>query len=436
MTATERLRPWERIFIGVLIVVLLAFGVLTEIRSAFLSRRMGDLGVFLRAGWAVRMGGDELYHVTCDNGWHYNYPPMFAILMTPFADPPRGAEPIVAVPYAWTVAIFYVFSVGCLFWAIHLLASALDPDTVPYSRRWWALRLLAPLPVAVALGTSMGKGQVNTIVLLALCAFLAETIRGRGVRAGLYLSFAIAIKVLPAFLILMPLVRRDLRCFAGIALGLFLSLVALPVAVFGPAKTIEHSRQFVGYVLAPGLSVGQDESRIRELTGVNGTDSQTFVALIHNNLYPISWTRPAEADRPVRLAHWTLAALTTLITLWTFRRRTTAAHEAIFGGSLLALMILVSPASHLHYFAFLVPMAMGMFALTRGSAAYPPPTTLALVFGCGLVMASASLPPLKPLCDKGLAILGLVAWWGLSVTYFRPAAPFAQVAATPLRQAA
>lgn len=436
---TDRLRPWEKAFLGVLAVVLVAFGVLTEIRSAFLARRMGDLGCFLRAGWAIRTGGDELYQVTCDNGWHYNYPPMFAILMAPFADPPRGAEPIAAIPYVWSVAIFYVISVLCLGWAVHLLAGALEPDAVPLGRRWWSLRVLATLPVAVALGTSMGKGQVNTIVLVALCGWLAETIRGRGLRAGLYLSFAIAVKIVPAFLVLLPLVRRDVRCLGGIALGLVLSLAVVPAAVLGPAKTIDLSRQFVGYVIAPGLSVGDDSSRSRELTSVNGTDSQTFRALLHNNIYRVSWARPAEADLPVSLAHWILGAITTLITLWTFRRRGTDADEVIFGGSLLVLMILVSPVSHLHYFAFLVPLAMGIFAATRGDAVYPPVTTLALVYGCALVMASASLPPLKPLCDKGLAIVGVFGWWVLTVTYFRPVAPRAQVhtlPATPVRQAA
>ena len=35
-------------------------------RSAFMQRRMTDLGVYLRAGWAVRSGAD-IYDVTDDN---------------------------------------------------------------------------------------------------------------------------------------------------------------------------------------------------------------------------------------------------------------------------------------------------------------------------------------------------------------------------------
>ena len=75
---------------------LLAFGVLVEIRSAYMRRRMTDLNCYLRAAWAVRQGGADLYHVFDDNGWHYNYPPLFAILLTPLADPPTQDLSVVA----------------------------------------------------------------------------------------------------------------------------------------------------------------------------------------------------------------------------------------------------------------------------------------------------------------------------------------------------
>src|SRR5262249_2322269 len=62
---------WERRGVIVLGVLVVLFGVLVEIRSAFLKRHMGDLGVYLRAAWAVRTGVDP-YQVT-DNDWHYCY---------------------------------------------------------------------------------------------------------------------------------------------------------------------------------------------------------------------------------------------------------------------------------------------------------------------------------------------------------------------------
>ena len=36
--------------------------------------------------------GENLYVVADENGFHYIYPPLLAILLTPFADPPRRAS--------------------------------------------------------------------------------------------------------------------------------------------------------------------------------------------------------------------------------------------------------------------------------------------------------------------------------------------------------
>ena len=82
-----RIERWGTLF---LLFALLLWGVLVQRRSAFLDRHMGDMGVYLRAGYAVLSGGGNLYAITDDNGWHYIYPPFLAILLAPFADPPTG----------------------------------------------------------------------------------------------------------------------------------------------------------------------------------------------------------------------------------------------------------------------------------------------------------------------------------------------------------
>ena len=50
--------------------------------------RQGDQNVFFRAGWSVRQGGADLYEAPDKHGWHYPYPPLFAILMV--LSPHRG----------------------------------------------------------------------------------------------------------------------------------------------------------------------------------------------------------------------------------------------------------------------------------------------------------------------------------------------------------
>ena len=53
--ATKPLGRWEKVGLALFFVILLALGGMVEYRSAFLTRRMGDLDVFLRAAWAVRI---------------------------------------------------------------------------------------------------------------------------------------------------------------------------------------------------------------------------------------------------------------------------------------------------------------------------------------------------------------------------------------------
>src|SRR5207249_4033496 len=65
------------------------------------------------------------YDVTDDNHWHYNYPPLLAVLLAPFADAPAGQPQPLAVPYAASVAIWYAASIVAICLAVHWLATAL-----------------------------------------------------------------------------------------------------------------------------------------------------------------------------------------------------------------------------------------------------------------------------------------------------------------------
>ena len=49
------LAPYPRWLLAGFFVLALLFGVLVELRSVYLQRRMGDLSVFLRTAWAVRV---------------------------------------------------------------------------------------------------------------------------------------------------------------------------------------------------------------------------------------------------------------------------------------------------------------------------------------------------------------------------------------------
>ncbi len=380
------LRRWHRLALGALALAVVVFGVVVEVRSAFLRRPMTDFQVYLRAAWAVRAGTD-VYAVTDDNHWHYHYPLPLAILLTPLADAPPDAAPLVShVPFAVSVALWYALSIACLWFSVHWLARALEETagtpSPPGSRRWWTLRVVPVLVCLPGVVATLVRGQVNLLLLVLLCAMAAAALRGRSWRAGFWLAAAICLKVIPAFLVVYPLWRRDVRWLAGCAVGLVVGLGILPGVVMGPGRTLAYYQEWTNVLIRPALGKGDDQSRAKELIEATATDSQSFVVLMHNALHmrevlqrgkpPLSvglvrWLELERTSRPVqpapatRLAHWVLGGVLTGLTLLACGWRTPDRQRLLLGlGGLVLLMPLLSPVCHMHYFCLAVPLVMGL----------------------------------------------------------------------------
>jgi hypothetical protein len=442
-------KRWNRRGWILLLIPALLFGALVELRSAYLHRRMGDLGVFLRTAWAVRAGQD-IYTVTDNNGFHYHYPPLFAILLLPLADPPPGTEQTWTVPYAVSVAIWYAFSLLCLAIAVHWLAGTLEESGRPgvHETRGQAtgLRLLPVLACLPPVGHTLMRGQVSLLLLLLLCGMARALIRSgswdtslkrkrwtvacaSGLfplrrtlacasgwwagswQAGLWLAGAICLKVIPAFLILYPLQRRDGRCLAGCAVGLVLGLAAIPAAVFGPARTLAYYQEWTHVLLWPALGPGTDQSRAKELIDITATDSQSFQAILHNTLYPNPATRPPKPSSAVRCTHWLVGGFLTIVTLIVGRRRDDGPALIIRFGSLIVIMLLLSPVCHLHYFCLSLPLVMGSLAAVWEGNGLARKGMYAVVVIYGIANALPHFPELQLLRDCGLATYAALLLW-------------------------
>lgn len=413
-------------------IVIVAFGAIVEMRSAFLMHRRTDLDVYLRAAWAVRTGHD-IYAIADEHDWHYHYPPLFAILITPLADPPPGEDRHGTLPFAVSVAIWYTLNIFLVACAVHLLARAFEDtsqfvrDCVgpPGSRGWWSLRIIPVLTCLPGIGATLARSEANLPVLLLLCAMIAQIMRGRSLLAGIFLAGSISLKVFPAFLIVYPLFRRDLRMLGGCAIGLVVFLYLIPSLVFGPRQTVAYWREWNGVLAAPALGPGVDKSRFTELIGVTSTDSQSFQTIIHNTIHLNEVIRLDRGDRSnylargIRIAHWTIGALLTLATLAAggWKRSANALDEALLTGCLLVVMILLSPVCHLHYFALLVPLVMSLLALawhTVGDARLGKRWRwLFAVNAAGTALPH--LPIGQILKDLGLATYVTLVLWGCGV---------------------
>jgi hypothetical protein len=372
----NRLLDRERAGLVAIGLMIAAFGWVVETRSALQDSRKTDFGVYARTAWAVRAGGD-IYSVADDNNWHYCYPPPFAVLMTPLADPPAGADRTGYLPFWASVAIWYVFGLGCSAFALDRFASAVLPGEPRWSRRWWYARTL-PLYICVGgVGYTMSRGQVNLLVIAMLAGMFAWLAENRRFRAGLWLGAAVCLKVIPGFLGLFLLLRRDGRAAFGATAAVAIGLFVIPSAVWGPRDAVDLNLRMLNGVIAPGAGADGDQTRADELTNDVATDSQSFRAAIHNWRYPDRATRPAASSRETGLAHWAISGGLTLATVVVAMRRSprggfrsmTAADQLVLFGGLVALMLVVTPVSHMHYYAYGLPLVCGLWL--KGMAQLP-----------------------------------------------------------------
>jgi alpha-1,2-mannosyltransferase len=414
---------WERhaLFLG--FAALLAFSIVVEIRSAFSNRPHTDLQVYLRAAWAVRTG-EDLYGITDSNGWHFHYPPLLAIFLTPLADPTPGTANEGTAPFAVSVAVWYWFSVACLAWGVHTLCRALEQTSAdpavrlqpPACERWRAVRFLPVLVCLIPIGQTLARGQVNLLLFALLCGFIAAVVRGRRFQAGVWLAGAICLKIIPAFLLIYPLWKRDWRGLAGCSLGLVIGLGVIPSAILGPQRTLSYFEEWTDVLLRPALGKGDDHSRATELINVTATDSQAPVALLHNALYPDPNTRPKEASDGVRWGHRLIAVLLTVLTLLAsgWSRQIDPRREALTLGALIIVMILASPVCHLHYFCLTLPLVIGIFATRMENVRAGRGIYALLLLGAANILCTILpvMPGMQIFRDHGSATTGALLIWG------------------------
>jgi hypothetical protein len=398
--------------------IALAFGAVVMFRSAFLHKRYSDLAVFLRAAWAVSQGLD-LYAITDDKGLFYHYPPLLAILLIPLADPPGSAR----VVFALKAGLWYFLSVAVLLLAVHGLACALEKTSPILARQnatnrrrwWWALRLVPVLACLPHIGHVLGLGQVNTLWLALLCGMAAALLRKRSWRAGLFLAGAICLKVVPAFLLLYPLWRRDVRCLAGCAAGLFVGLAAIPVAALGPQRAWDSGHRWAEVLLKPALGLGGDQARQKDLLDITATHNQGLVTLFHDTLHLTDNPRPPQAAAATRLAGMAVGGLLTLVTLLAagWRRTESPTAPVLFLGALTLNMLLLSPAGHAHYIALIIPLMMGILvALWERAGASYWDGRLLLLFAVNLLTSGVPLIVCwNVLYDVGVPMQGALVYW-------------------------
>ena len=286
-----------------------------------------------------------------------------------------------------------------------------------------------------AIGQAQSRGQVNLLVAFFLCCVAASTLKGRRLRAGLWLSAAICVKVIPVLLLAFPLWRRDWRMLSGSAVGLLVGLVLVPLVVLGPGRTAASYKTYYHETIIAGITGDTGGSRGVELTGIRSTDSNSPMVVIHNLMYPDRNSRPDVADPGVRASHWTIAFIMLATTLlasgwkgrWYSGKVDATIAEVCFFSAFIPLMFVTSPVFHPHYVSMAVVPVMVLLVILWGRYSYGriPPRWKAVFWFIALshILTSIDMGPFWYLRFFGLVLLSTVTLWAATLIAARQTAP-------------
>lgn len=306
-----------------------------------------DLQVYVYAVHDMLAGRDIFATTTPLWGLYFIYPPIAAVLMIPLAFGPYAFWQVV-----WTLGL------------VGAQQSVLRRCGVP---RGWKLALVGVVVVLAVepLRTTLGYGQVNTLLMAMVVADLLPSVPGRTeerrrLPAGVLIGLAAAIKLTPALFVVFALIlgKRRLAVTAMISFVVFTG---------------------IGAVLLP-------HQTFTFFTGLSGGDTRTASPLYVGNQSLLGvFFRLGDSSRTTTLLGLGVAAVVALLGAfvaahwWRRQRR-------VFALALVGLCTcLASPLSWTHHYVWIV--LLGLAVLRPGL-----PRWVRLLGGAWVVWVSVCLP--------------------------------------------
>jgi hypothetical protein len=399
---TERLnRRW--FWWAAVLIVMTVWG-LTDVRHraqtdpAHPGSHRSDFTVYTTAGTAMFHGQDP-YTVTNPRGWHYLYPPLFAILVAPLA----------VLNTQWQGVVWYAISLltlwGCYAESRHIWQWLQGENFSSTARGnsgdlqvaqnlpmpsyiFWLAGATVLLPVL----NCLQRGQVGILITYLLllgfrCVLTSRTWRGSFV-AGLVLALPVVIKLIPA----LPVVflcglllaaaaahrwpdmatERALGALLGSAFGLLLYLWIIPSAAIGMSANAQHLNTWAATVLfnhdgKPEDEIGVHAKRNQSLANavyrLGNWTAHVFGGAQDDQLIDTTTTRNATMTMDAAWAQWgvRLMQIGFLAMLlaggWVAARRDDAWMTAAVFGLACVLIQAISPVFRGHYFMLWLPAA-------------------------------------------------------------------------------
>ncbi len=353
-----------------------------------------DIDIYQMGGQAWLDGhplyrGEVLFHTPIGLNLPFTYPPLAAILFSPFAwlHMPAASVAITLLTLALLMVSTMIVLTRLDVWE----TSAVLPGPRWLRRLWLTVLIVAPAAIWLEpIDSNFAFGQINVVLMTLVIAdcFPRRTPWPRGVLLGL----GIALKLTPAVFLLYLVLRRDNRA----------ALTAL--ASFAAATA-------VGFALAWG------DSWEYWTRTVHHTDRIGAAALNTDQNIAGGLARLGLGEHE-RFALWVAASLLVLaLTVWA-KRRVLRAGEPTLAIICVALFgLVVSPVSWSHHWVWMLPAVLvtGALAWRRRNAA------LAAIGAAGVALMAWTPIDLLPKHHETTA-----AWWrqlaGMSYVWWALAA--------------
>ena len=348
---------FQRKWLGILLVLGLAWGVgiSTFYRGAVSPKQRTDLTVFLSAGRMIAEGrAGHIYGIENVRHWHYNYPPILAVLLAPFSKWPLGA----------TVSLAYLLSVVCLIGTAIL--SRRFPDNARAAPWQITLAMIFCLPMFL---NTLTRGQFGIITLFFMAGIFYNYLAGRKVLTGLLLAFAVTLKISPlAFLVFFFLMNREWKILLNAMVGFAIFFFLLPSLVIGFHQNWELLKLWKTMMSASQSDLAYQHYLWGELFTPFTGDNQSLYAVITRLVWPSQALFIGHTNVWVR---WTTSAAGIVLLALPFlltRKKSPAPAEdplrTLAEFSLFPmLMLFASPVTQIHhytvvYFLFLAALMM------------------------------------------------------------------------------
>jgi hypothetical protein len=360
-------------------------------------RHMTDFTVFTEAG-AAFFDGRNPYFVANPRGWHYLYPPLFALLVAPLSAFDTQSQ----VLFWFSINVALLF--GCLF-EVRALLRLLSRETVP--RPILSICLCAALAAALPFLDCMQSGQLGIAILYFLLLGFRLAAGSRSwpgqLLAGIALALPASIKLMPALPVLflvsqqwsaLILTRSSPRSrggaaslTTGVVAGALLFLLVIPASLIGWHKNLGYLRLWQTRVVANDRVGRSTNFNIHSERNQSLANAVYLLKKSTIGITPRGSKRKAWGDRAERVVHGEVrvvigAGLALLLAVGlALCRRTSVLEQAVPYSLACSATLLVSPLSWGHYFMALVPAHLfvpmwlhgrGLPRLARVVALIPP----------------------------------------------------------------